>query len=95
VKIILSLEAAKDGRIKAWVAAIKNGELFEAAGDGGKDEALFYTHHEWEQQKEDFEDLKHSHEMRGKNVYKFHQAAIYHRDYTLKNLLPKHNIVVL
>ena len=30
-----------------------------------------------------------------KDVYRFHQAAIYHRDYTLKQLLPKHGIAVL
>ena len=91
VKEILALEAPKAGRIQAWTDAISGGELFDATDD----ERLLYSHHEWEQQKQDFEDLKHAYEMRDKEVYQFHQAAIYHRDYTLKNLLPKHAIVVL
>ena len=28
------------------------------------------------------------------DIYKFHQAADYHRHYTIKQLLPKHEIVV-
>jgi hypothetical protein len=33
--------------------------------------------------------------VKDKEAYQFHQAVIYHRDYTLKNLLPKHGLVVL
>jgi predicted transcriptional regulator len=88
---ILRLESAKEGRIKAWTEAIRKGELFETEAD----EALYFSKHDWEQQKDDFEYLEHSHEMKEKEVYQFHQAAIYHRDYTLKNLLPKYGVVVL
>ncbi len=88
---ILQLESAKEGRVKAWVDAIISGSLFEVE----EREALFYSKHDWEQQKDDFEDLNNAHEMVEKEVYKFHQAATYHRDYTLKHLLPKHGIVVI
>ncbi|MCK5312452.1 MAG: hypothetical protein KAJ62_10090 [Desulfobacteraceae bacterium] len=91
VKAILGLELAKEERIKAWVKAIGKGELFVPETN----EALFFSKHDWEQQKEDFEDLESADQMREKDVYKFHQAATYHRDYTLKQLLPKHGIVVL
>ncbi len=91
VKVIISLERPKEGRTEAWINAIEGGELFDIEDD----EALFFSKHEWEQQKEDFEDLENAYEMIEKEVYKFHQAAIYHRDYTLKQLLPKHGIVVL
>ncbi|HBT88837.1 DUF6765 family protein [Desulfobacter sp.] len=91
VSDIIGLEAAKDKRVEAWVKAIQNGDLF----DPQPDEALSFSKHEWEQQAHDFEELDHSSEMKEKDVYKFHQAAIYHRDYTLKQLLPKHGIVVL
>ena len=91
VKKIIGLERAKEGRIEAWIEAIENEELF--ATQAG--EALFFSKHDWEQQKDDFEDLNNAHLMAKKDVYKFHQAAIYHRDYTLKQLLPKHGIVVL
>ncbi|MDQ6955266.1 MAG: hypothetical protein Q9M20_07465 [Mariprofundaceae bacterium] len=88
---ILRLESAQEGRTAAWVKAIESGELFEKESN----EALFFSKYDWEQQKDDFEDLEHSSEMISKEVYQFHQAAIYHRDYTLKNLLPKHGISVL
>ncbi len=88
---ILSIEADKEGRIDAWKKAINNGDLFKQADN----EALNYSSSSWEQQKEDFEDRKNSHEMIDTNVYKFHQAAVYHRNYTLKQLLPKHSILVI
>jgi len=91
VKKILQLEADKEGRIEAWKKAINSSKLFKKSAQ----EALYYSPYHWEQQKDDFEDLKNSHEMISKNVYQFHQAAIYHRDYTLKHLLPKYNIAVL
>lgn len=73
---ILATEARKEGRIEAWKKAIKNSELFEA----GDNEALTYSLDEWEQQKDSFEDLSNSSEMIDTNVYRFHQAAIYHRN---------------
>lgn len=91
VSDIIGVEAAKDKRAEAWITAIENGDLF----DSQPDEALFFSKHDWEQQFDDFEDLDHSWEMKEKDVYKFHQAAIYHRNYTLKQLLPRHGIVVL
>ncbi len=91
VKEILSLEADKKGRIEAWKKAIVDGDLFKAS----EDEALEYSSHHWEQQKDGFEDLDDSHEMINKSVYKFYQAASYHRNYTLKQLLPDHNIMVI
>ncbi len=91
VKEILGLELAKEGRIEAWIEAIETEKLFPPAPD----EALAFSKHDWEQQKDDFEDLDNANQMIEKDVYKFHQAAIYHRDYALKQLLPKHGIVVL
>lgn len=88
---ILSLEANKEGRIEAWKKAINNGDLFKNSDN----EALNYSPFFWEQQKNDFDDLGHSHEMINTNVYRFHQAATYHRNYTLKQLLPKYSILVI
>lgn len=54
-----------------------------------------YDEKEWRLQKDTlFEVLKSSSEASQLDVYKFHQAADYHRHYTLKNLLPKHGIIV-
>lgn len=91
VDAILRLERAKEGRIDAWIEAIEGGKLFK----NEKHEAVHYSKHDWEHQKDDFEDLDHSHQMIKKDVYRFHQAATYHRDYTLKHLLPKHGIAVV
>ncbi len=88
---IISLEAKKEDRIEAWKKAINNGDLFDKADN----EALNYSPYHWKQQEGDFEDCNNSYEMIKTNAYKFHQAAIYHRNYTLKQLLPKYNILVI
>jgi len=88
---ILSLEKDREGRIAAWKQSILNNELFVSA----QDEALDYSPETWENQKKGFEKLNSSHDAVNHEVYQFHQAAVYHRDYTLKQLLPRHGIVVL
>lgn len=88
---IIRLEADKKGRIEAWRAAILGGELFETEAQ----EALSYSEDEWERQKEYFNNLPSSQSATDQEVYQFQQAAVYHRDYTMKQLLPRHGIVVL
>lgn len=88
---ILRYEADKENRVEAWITAINANELFKKEDD----EALHFSKDEWELQIDNFQDLDSSHEMKDIEVYQFHQAVIYHRDYTLKNLLPKHKLVVL
>ncbi len=91
VERILRLEAAKEGRIDAWKQAIQEGKLFESEDN----EALDYDEHEWEGQKNDFHSLPASADVTRQGIYQFHQAATYHRDYTLKELLPRNGLVVL
>jgi len=91
VREIIGLEAGMEGRIDAWKNAIQQGALFTTEDE----EALAYSPADWEAQKADFHNLDHSHDAAQSEVYQFHQAAIYHRDYTLKQLLPRHGIVVL
>lgn len=90
---ILAFEGAKEERTEQWRAAITSGELFEASPS--EEAALHYAPYHWEQMKEDFDDLDKSRDIIGTRVYQFHQAAIYHRDYTLKQLLPRHGILVV
>nr|VFK40292.1 MAG: hypothetical protein BECKSD772F_GA0070984_105720 [Candidatus Kentron sp. SD]VFK44425.1 MAG: hypothetical protein BECKSD772E_GA0070983_103730 [Candidatus Kentron sp. SD] len=92
VKSVLKVEADKEGRIYAWKRSTENGNLFKVTE---QDKSLHYSPYFWEQQKEDFEYMENSQEMIQKQVYRFHQAAGYHRHYTLKQLLPKHNILVV
>ena len=88
---ILNTEAPMAERIEKWCNAVNNSELFEKA----ETEYLSYDHKIWEQQKTiEFHTLASSTEATKLDVYKFHQAAIYHRYYVLKDLLPQHGIVV-
>ncbi len=91
VEAVLALEAAKEGRIDAWKQAISDGSLFQPE----ENEALHYDPYHWREQREDFEHLEHSADVIETDVYNFHQAAAYHRNYTLKQLLPKYGILVL
>lgn len=78
------------GRIDLWIDVINSGELFKTE----KNEAILYDHHKWEQEKSRFHLLPSSAEGKELAVYKFHQAATYHRYYVLKDLLPKNGIVI-
>ncbi len=91
VSQILNLEGAMPQRINAWVEAIRTGALF----DNKPNEILYYSEHEWERAKRDFEYLSESAQMIAQPVYKFQQAALYHRDYVLKALFPKHGLVII
>lgn len=91
VRRILALEADMEGRTEAWRDSIRQNRLFESAPD----EALDYSPHEWEQQKDNFHLLPESKAITQQDIYQFHQAANYHRNYTLKELLPRYGIVVL
>ena len=80
IKTILALEANKDSRIKEWksyIAQLDEGEEPEYLGD------------QWNKEKESFSD---GNSQSIGNCYRFHQAAAYHRWYTLKDLLPAHSI---
>ena len=87
---ILRAEKVMDGRISSWCEAINTNVLYESE----ENEALSYDEKIWEKQKSDFPTLEESSEAVELGVYKFHQAAIYHRYFVLKDLLPKHGIVV-
>ncbi len=91
VRQILNLEGAMPERIQAWVNGMRKVKLFELV----RDEILYYSEHEWERQKGGFEYLPQSAAIADQPVYKFYQAAMYHRDYTLKDLLPKHGLVIV
>ena len=91
IKNILNNRNIED-KIKGWKKEIKSGKLF----DTNQKEFLDYDDgKEWEEQKtKEFCKANHSSEAKDLNIYKFHQAADYHRHYTLKHLLPKHGIIV-
>ncbi len=78
------------GRIDLWKDAVINNELFQSE----KNEALQYDPQDWENQKQSFHTKASSEQGIKLDVYKFHQAATYHRYFVLKDLLPRNGIAV-
>ena len=96
VKEILSykstVEQGYNERKDKWKEAIQSGKLFNNIN---QKEFLDYDEKDWRLQKDElFKELQSSADAVKLDVYKFHQAANYHRHYTLKELLPKHGLVV-
>ena len=93
IQEVLSFYGNKKERAKKWIEYIKGNKLFNA--EGNEAEFLIYNSKEWESQKtKKFHNLPTSSEVTRLSIYKFHQAADYHRHYTLKILLPKYGIIV-
>jgi hypothetical protein len=85
VNKVIAREARKEDRIEAWRdSGLING-------------CTKYDPETWEQEKNNFSSKnknKTSEEGIDRDVYRFHQAATYHRYYVLKDLLPAHGIAV-
>lgn len=90
LKEILALEAPEQDRIQAWKEAISSGALFPLEAN----EQPHYACQEWQLQKAEFRSADSSDEILEQPVYKFHQAALYHKDYSLKQLFPKHKLLI-
>ena len=92
---ILAKEGNMAERTAEWQSKVLAGEIYPVADKQKEIQALDYDHSEWEQEKERFSELSHSDEIIGSAVYQFHQAAAYHRNYTLRHLLPNHGILAI
>lgn len=87
IKAIIAKEDDCDGRIDQWRSLTWNtAPVIEPD--------IRYNKSHWENQKYDFDDSEESKDNISSHVYKFHQAAAYHRYYILKDLLPAHGIAV-
>jgi len=82
VREILDFQGKEDERMKCWRTS--------GLADGMPE----YHPQDWEKEKNVFIKLKDSSLGIQSHVYKFHQAAAYHRYYVLKDLLPAHGIAV-
>ena len=88
-----SVEKGHNERIIKWKKAVESGRLFDVSPN--QKEFLNYDEKDWRLQKDElFKKLKCSAKATELDVYKFHQAADYHRHYTIKQLLPKYGIVI-
>ena len=82
VMTILKFEGKKEDRIERWMES------------GLLKDCKKYNSKNWEDAKNSFSWRKTSSEGIKLPVYRFHQAAAYHRYYMLKDLLPKYGIAV-
>ena len=84
---ILKVQGKKDERIKAWQHAAESGALFNF-------QEKIPVYQDWNSVFENLDDSKA--ELTFKEpVYRFYQAASYHRWYVLRELLPSHGIMVI
>ena len=89
VKKILAVQAPREGREDAWKKAAKGGELF-LEGEPIRP----YQGRQWMQGIEDLRRSGDSRDALKKPVFRFFQAAALHRTFVLRDLLPKHKLVV-
>ena len=92
VRKVLRTQADKDGRIEAWQEAARSGNIF---GNGTRETIPEYDGNAWNEEWEQLNDDSKSHQiMIDLPVWRFYQAASLHRVYVLRDLLPKHELIV-
>ena len=90
VRDVLLVQAEKAGRIAAWQDAARSGEIF-----GSGDEVIpEYDGLAWNEQWEDLDGRDEYGAAMDVPVWQFYRAASLHRTYVLRDLLPKHGLIV-
>lgn len=89
VSSILKTEAGLSGRIEAWQEAAVDGAF------GLAQRIPEYSEERWTRQWDELkQNALNSNEAKDKDIFKFYCAAAYHRNYVLRDLLPKHGLIV-
>lgn len=88
---IVRFEGAKEDRSSKWKKLISDKNIYKFHDYEAK---ILYDPQLWETEKTVFKELGASEQGIETNVYKFHQAASWHRHFVLKELLPAHKIAV-
>ncbi|MBW1673393.1 MAG: hypothetical protein JRJ45_07055 [Deltaproteobacteria bacterium] len=88
---LLSFQHGKSERSEKWRDTFSKGELGIRSGE----EIPHYDPKTWDKQRDNFATLDKPRDAVKKNIYRFYQAASLHRHYMLRELLPKHNLVVI
>lgn len=87
VREILTFEGAEEDRSSQWINAVENGMV-------GFDEHIPpYMGEEWNSERDELQGSR-SDYLLEKPVYRFYQAASYHRQYVLRELLPASGLLV-
>lgn len=91
IEEILCMVGTTDERCTAWCTAVEQNRLFQAT------EQTIPKHKEslWTEELKTYENASDSVELIESSAYKFFQAASLHRNYVLRELLPKNGLVVI
>ena len=91
VRDILSFQNGKAERSEKWRTAFTKGQLEIQAGEG----MPHYDPEPWDKQRDHFPAMDKPEKAAASNVYHFYQADSLHRHYILRELLPKHELIVI
>lgn len=90
VREVLLVQADEAGRIEAWQVAAQSGDIFGANGGSIPE----YDGENWNNQWEELDGEEDCQIAIDLPVWRFYQAASLHRTYVLRDLLPKHGLIV-
>ncbi|MBX9349197.1 hypothetical protein K5M36_19120 [Chromobacterium vaccinii] len=88
IQEILNFEGPADDRVQQWLLAMQNNQL------GPFRPCVKYDNEAWNTELIAALEEKNFTKIRQSNAYRFLAAAEYHRHYVLKQLLPKHGLIV-
>lgn len=90
VASVLETQASKEGRTEAWRKAARTGAIFGADGEEIPD----YEGYDWNDRWRALDASESGQDAFGEAVWLFYQAAALHRTYVLRDLLPRHGLIV-
>jgi len=91
VRDILTFQNGKAERSEKWRTAFTKGQLGIQPGE----EIPHYDPEPWDKQRDHFPAMDKPEKAVASEVYHFYQAASLHRHYVLRDLFPKHELVVV
>ena len=90
VREVLNVQANKPGRIAAWQDAAVSGSIFGVIGETIPE----YDGNSWNERWDELNESDDYHDALSQDIWRFYQAASLHRNYVLRDLLPKHDLIV-
>ena len=91
VRDILAFQNGKAERSEKWRTAFTKGQLGIQAGE----EMPHYDSEPWDKQRDHFPAMDKPEKAAASTVYHFYQVASLYWHYTLRELLPEHELVVI
>jgi hypothetical protein len=87
---VIRVQANCDGRIEAWQAIARSGRVFGRGGESIPE----YEGEQWNDRWNELDGLEDSTAASDHVVWRFYQAAAIHRTHVLRDLLPRHGLIV-